>query len=119
MAIGWSQSKLAARIGCTQGTLSRLMVEPLTFAAIVRQVRAVYDELWDQLPPEEGWRDKIAASRARNHAQAMGWHPPLAWDDDLLDTPDDELEAAIERLVERMDDDDLARAHGAYWTFCS
>jgi hypothetical protein len=57
-------------------------------AGTARAVCALYDELWDQPPPEGTHRDKIAASRARNRAAAHGWPPPLAWDDDTIDDPD-------------------------------
>lgn len=117
VAMGWSQAKLAERLGWTPANFWRLMNSARVTVATVRAVRALYDTLWNQAPPEEGQHDKIAASRARNHAQANGWQPPLAWDDDLFDVPDADLEAALNRLVDRMDDDDLVRAHRAYYSY--
>ena len=42
---------------------------------------------------------RIAAARARSHAAARGWLPPAAWDDDLIDIPDDQLPAELARRV--------------------
>lgn len=88
VALGWSQSKIAARIGVHPGNLTPIahgarQVSVATEAA----VRALYDELSMTLPPEETHRDKIAASRSRSYAKAHGWLPPLAWDDEQLDDP--------------------------------
>jgi DNA-directed RNA polymerase subunit K/omega len=87
VTLGWSQAKLAERLGWTPGNFTVLMREPQTFVRTARKVRALYDELWDQAPPEDSHRDKISTSRARNMAQARGWVPPQAWDDDTIDDP--------------------------------
>jgi hypothetical protein len=44
-------------------------------------VRDIYDQLSMQIP--EG----RYVARTRNHAERMGWPPPLAWDD--IDDPDE------------------------------
>lgn len=87
VAAGWSQSKLAGRLGMLQTNFSRMVAAPAVYADTARKVAALYDELWDQQPPEDGHRDKVAASRARNMAASRGWPPPLAWDDDTIDDP--------------------------------
>jgi transcriptional regulator with XRE-family HTH domain len=87
VTLGWSQAKLADRLGWTPTNLGTLLRGDRTTAATARKVRALYDELWNQAPPEATHREKIAASRARNHAQKLGWAPPLAWDDDDIDDP--------------------------------
>ncbi|MFG1963158.1 hypothetical protein [Nonomuraea sp. NPDC049028] len=87
VTLGWSQSKLAEQLGWTPSNFTTLMKEPRTIVATARKVRALYDELWDQAPPENDHRAKIAASRARNHAAKQGWPPPAAWDDDTIDDP--------------------------------
>jgi hypothetical protein len=88
VATGWSQAKLATRLGMTPANFAAMMRRGQVTASTARTAAAVYDELWNQPPPQTGQRDKIAAARARNHAQARGWPPPLAWDDDQLDRPD-------------------------------
>lgn len=87
VALGWSQSKLAERIGWTPSNFGTLIGEGRVIAASARLVRGLYDELWNQAPPEDSHRDKIAVSRARNMARARGWVPPQAWDDDAIDDP--------------------------------
>src|SRR5262249_22050368 len=56
-------------------------------AATARAVSDLYDRLWNQPPPGHDQRTRIAASRARRHAERQGWVPPLAWDDDQIDCP--------------------------------
>jgi hypothetical protein len=88
VAIGYSQSRLAQRLG----------IEPSNFTAVMhsnegttvgraRAVRVLYDEL--SMTPYYGttWHEKSSAGRARNLAAQHGWHPPLAWDDDTIDDP--------------------------------
>jgi transcriptional regulator with XRE-family HTH domain len=114
VALGWSQAKLADRLGWTPASFGTLMKESRTIVATARKVRALYDALWDQAPPEDDHRDKIAASRARNHATKHGWLPPQAWDDDLIDLPGVSLDAEVDRLVQAMPEEDLRRCHTAY-----
>jgi transcriptional regulator with XRE-family HTH domain len=87
VAIGWSQAKLAARLGMTPANFAAMMRRGRVTASTARAAAAVYGELWNQRPPETSQQEKIAVARARNHARARGWAPPLAWDDDQLDRP--------------------------------
>ena len=89
VALGWSQSKLAARLGIRRSnfhfaTGRRAQCTKAHADAIV----ALYDTLSMTVPPEVDHRDKAAASRARRYAKERGWLPPLALDDDRLDDPD-------------------------------
>jgi Bacterial regulatory proteins, lacI family len=81
VAAGWSQSQLAALLGMLPGNFGQVMKRGQVTVATAGAVRDLYDDLWDQPPPEGTHREKIAASRARNHARARGWVPPLGWDD--------------------------------------
>lgn len=87
VCLGWSQSKLAAMLGMEPGNLSGVLRRPVVHASTARKVRGLYDELWKVRPPEDTHRDRIAASRARNHAAQQGWKPPLWWDEDEIDSP--------------------------------
>jgi DNA-binding CsgD family transcriptional regulator len=87
VATGWSLAKLADRLGISRGNLGKTLATDRVHASTARTVRALYDELWDQAPPEATHRDKIAASRTRNIARVRGWPPPQAWDDDTIDDP--------------------------------
>lgn len=113
VTIGWSQAKLAERIGWTPGNFTTLVGEGRVTAASAHLVRGLYDELWNQSPPEDDHRSRIAASRARGYASARGWLPPMAWDDDLIDVPDDQLDAEIARRVAAMDDQELSACWNA------
>lgn len=88
VAIGWSQSKLADRLGMARANFGKTIRAAHVTVATERAVRALYDELWSAAPPEAQHRDKIAASRARRTAREHGWPPPLAWDDDSIDDPE-------------------------------
>ena len=91
VAIGWSQSKLAAHLGMGPGNFGRVIhgnTTPNVTIATARAVTALYDQLWDQPPPHTAHRDHIAYTRAINHATAFDWPVPMAWDEDDLDDPD-------------------------------
>jgi len=82
--VGWPLIEVSARSGVSKSILSqargghRRMLAYGTHQSIV----AVFDELWDQAPPDnQASRD--AAARARRE----GWAPPAAWDDDTIDDP--------------------------------
>ncbi len=88
VALGWSQSKIAERLGVQRSNFhlasgARPTVLVSTAAAVVR----LYDEWSMTLPPQAGHRDKIAASRARTYAAKRKWLPPLALDDDRIEDP--------------------------------
>lgn len=89
MALGWSQTKLAERLGVTPSNFTHLPAgsRPYILAATARAVIQLYDELSMTRPPEATHRDRIAASRSRGYAKARRWVPPLAWDDEDLDNP--------------------------------
>jgi transcriptional regulator with XRE-family HTH domain len=102
IALGWSQSKLAKRLGILPSNLGPVIGGDRTLTrGTVDKIEALYDQLSMTLPPESNQRDRIAASRARNYARAHGWVPPL----DLEDVDGVELageyldEAAIERRM--------------------
>jgi hypothetical protein len=84
---GWSLARICGRLGMLRSNFGALMDRGQVTAATARAVRALYDELWDQAPPEGTHHEKAAASRARNYARARGWAPPAAWDDDRIDDP--------------------------------
>lgn len=88
VAIGWSQNRLAARIGMAPGNFGRVIhhAEQVQ-ASTARAVRDLYEELWSTVPSVEERRGEISADRARNYAAARGWAPPLAWDEDAIDDP--------------------------------
>lgn len=85
VVMGWSLSKIAVRIGAAPTNIGKTMRSATVYASTARAIRDVYNELWDQPPPEDTHRDRIAASRARSYARRQGWVSPLAWDEDIDD----------------------------------
>ena len=86
---GWSLGLLSTRLGCSRQVLRRkLHFTSHATASTAAQVRALYDELWDQAPPEGTQPEKRAATMARRQARERGYVPALAWDDDTIDDPD-------------------------------
>lgn len=87
-AAGWPQAEVAARLGMPPTSLSQVLHRRgQVSAATARAVADLYDELWDQAPPEGTRRERIASARARRTAAERGWAPPLAWDDAAIDDP--------------------------------
>ncbi|MGH9249434.1 MAG: hypothetical protein ACRD0W_07970 [Acidimicrobiales bacterium] len=88
VALGWSQSQLATRLGRLPSNFTPTIHgrRPIT-AAHDRAIRGLYEQLSMTVPPETTHRQRIAASRARNHARRVGWAPPLGWDDERIDDP--------------------------------
>jgi hypothetical protein len=97
IAIGHSQARLAsllrhygalesesdiARFVMTPGGM-RVTVSRGTHDAICR----LYDDLWDQPPPEDSPAERAAAAAARALARQHDWPTPAALDDDLIDDP--------------------------------
>lgn len=79
MAIGWSGQQLADRMGWTNANLHKLLRDTGNVSTRTAQlVAGIYDRLWDR---------PGSSVRARNLASRKGWAPPLAWDDDTIDDP--------------------------------
>ncbi|WP_431870874.1 hypothetical protein [Nocardiopsis eucommiae] len=56
-----------------------------------------------------------ATTRVRNLAVKKGFLPTLAWDDDLIDLPEADLDAELGRRVEAMDLAELSRCYRAHF----
>lgn len=88
VAIGWSQSRLAERLGIMPSNAGPIFHGRNVTAGTARAVRRLYNELWDQPQTGTDWHSKAAAMRSINRAAANGWLPPMAWDDETIDTPE-------------------------------
>lgn len=115
VALGWSQSKLAALLGIRASNFHFASGRRVTCThGHAQAIARLYDDLSMQLPPEDNHRDRIAATRARRSAKVRGWLPPLALDDERLDDPTYEPESLTPDT--KTDDLDHAaiyrRAHG-------
>jgi hypothetical protein len=88
-AVGYPAASLAARAGLAPGTIRDLVsghartVSP----AVHHAIAALYDEAWDQPPPEDTGDQRRAAAAARVRAARSGWPAPMGLDDDQIDDP--------------------------------
>lgn len=84
-AVGWSVNQIASRSGLDRQALDAALAGRRILARTVRAIAAIYDELWDQTPPQGNQRERISVSRTLRRAAEAGWVVPLAWDD--IDDP--------------------------------
>ena len=87
VALGWSQNRISAQMGISRENFQHTISGRPVRARTARSAAALYERLWNTAPPESEHRERIAASRARNHARNAGWLPPMAWDDETIDDP--------------------------------
>lgn len=110
--LGWSSHALDAQLGQKRTYVNNLMLRegPILQSTAVK-VAALYERLSMTLPPETTRGERVSASKARKHAAAQGWPPPLAWNDiddpaeqprDWAYTPTNRADQLIE-LVDRGD----------------
>lgn len=116
VAIGWSQARLAARLGLTPANFGSMLGRSQVTAATVRCARALYDELWDTPPRETDRRTRQSASRARNYAAARGWPVPMAWDDGTIDDPQATPAGDWQRCRETIDTEGASELEARGWT---
>lgn len=81
MCLGWSQRQLAEYLDVSHANLHRLMAAELVTVRTHLQVKAVFDKLWDQLPPALTPAATITINATRQVARRRRWVPPLGWDD--------------------------------------
>jgi transcriptional regulator with XRE-family HTH domain len=87
VAVGWSQRRLAARLGVSPANMASLMKRPRVLASRARTIRGLYEELWNTPPQCRSTQERLAVTRAQEFAAARGWAKPMAWDDDTIDDP--------------------------------
>ncbi|WP_067812295.1 helix-turn-helix domain-containing protein [Actinomadura kijaniata] len=109
-ALGWSVCEQARRLDRSVSNYSTLMRRQYVTVATARQVRALYEQL-SMVVPDPAGRNGVA--RARAEAARKGWVPPLAWDEDLIDLPEADLQQELARRAAVMDDDQAAACHNA------
>lgn len=88
VTIGWSQASLGKQLSVEKGNMAPLMGATHVTVRRAKQVKDLYDRIWDKPQTGTDWHSKSAATRARNHAKARGWLPPMAWDDDTIADPE-------------------------------
>lgn len=88
---GWSLQLQAARYGmdATRFRIHRPETR-LIWKGNADSIRAVYEELWDQDPPQATTQELRVVRFTKTWALKKGFMPPLAWDDETIDDPDAE-----------------------------
>lgn len=107
--LGWSLGEQARLIGWTTQNYCALQKRDQVNVGTARIVRDLYDRL-SMTPAPEG-RNGVA--RARNEAARKGFLPPLAWDEDLLDLPDDQLGTELAARAAAMGDEEVRACNNA------
>lgn len=108
--LGWSVAWQARQVGMFPTDLHAIARgDSGTTALTASRVRDLYDRYWGVVPELSQ-----PVSVARNAAARRGWLPPLAWDDDLIDLPEADLDAELDRRVAGMDLTELHRCYRAH-----
>ena len=97
MTLGWSQSRLAVRMGRTQATVSSWFTNDYVKRSTHNTVARLYTELSDTRPTARTTADRMSINRTIALATRRGWARPIDWDDIDTDpaphlnptTPDD------------------------------
>lgn len=98
--LGWSQRRLAERIGLTQEHIWSFLANPLIPTRWHRAIGELYEELWDTRPAAATPSQRAGINTVIRRAAANGWLPPLAWDDiDLDAAPPEGIEAEIDEIA--------------------
>lgn len=109
-AVGWSLAEIAPLCGVSRRTLHGVMDRPAVQVGTARAVRDVYSKLWDQEPPTFTDAQRRSVDLTRRRAAQQGWLPPAAWEDELLDQPDEQMWAVLNTRVAKWRLADLRRA---------
>ncbi|MDT0262301.1 hypothetical protein [Jatrophihabitans lederbergiae] len=81
VAIGWTLAQLAVQLHRTTTHLTRTLAAAHVTARTAKQVRDLYNRLWNVRPPQHTSAERAAVEAARTAAAQRGWLPPLVWDD--------------------------------------
>jgi hypothetical protein len=98
MRMGWTAAELATHIGGTKQNVIQMTDGPWVYPATARRVAAVYDRLWNVVPP--GGRSVHTIGRAIR----KGWAGPLDWDDIDNDTEPARVEKTTDRAAYLIDE---------------
>ena len=87
MALGWSLAAISRESGHSDKWAGMLLnSERISFRSR-DTIRATYDRLWNQRPPQETIGERVSVGQTLAIATKYGFAPPLAWDDDEIDDP--------------------------------
>jgi hypothetical protein len=87
-ANGWAAALIAERLNRPASAIRRTRSAATVLVASAREIRDLYESMWDEPPPELTSGQKSSVARVKKYALRLGWAPPMAWDDDTMDHPD-------------------------------
>jgi len=89
VALGHCPAALARGAGVTAPRMTRLLAGRTRHVSrdFHAAVCGLYEEMWNQVPPERTRREQVIAEGARRRAGTAGWPPPMGLDDDRIDDP--------------------------------
>lgn len=78
---GWCIQAIATRLGLSRATLSHTIWRTHVEVRTHRAIADAYEQLWNTEPPRTGQYADRTIRKTIDHADRLGWLPPLAWDD--------------------------------------
>lgn len=86
--LGWSMRVLSTRLGWEPDRLSQIFTDGGGISPLnAQRIAGLYDELWQTRAPTTARYAWQSVGRTIAMAEARGYAPPLAWDDDTIDDP--------------------------------
>ena len=86
--VGWSSQEIGDRLGVTRIAVNNLMRrEGPVRRSTAERIAALYDQVWDQVPPVRTGKAAGVRPRDMARAAALGWALPMQWDDETIDDP--------------------------------
>lgn len=109
-ALGYTLKEQAEAVGKIPSNYRAILFRDTVLAGTARYVRDLY-KAWSMTPAPQTW----VSERTRRIAEKNGWCPPLAWDDDLIDLADADLEKELADRVSLMGHRELQRCNDAHY----
>jgi hypothetical protein len=95
---GWSPAALSAASGLPEAVFT---YQPDSLArartGTLERVAGLYERLWKAPPPRRTEAEQAEADQAADHGRRVGFAPPMAYDDDLIDLPEGRADPKVWR----------------------
>lgn len=92
--LGWSTPVIFEKAGLGSRGRDKMRQEFVTVRTDAN-IRRVYNELWNQRPPETNMPERVSANRTRRAAARQGWPGPDAWIGVDIDDPHAEPDTTV------------------------
>lgn len=78
---GWTLTRIAGQVGWTPQNLDKMLHQDFVLKTTADRVAALYERNWNRKPPVTSRYELAAARRSQTRTSALGWVPPMGWDD--------------------------------------